>query len=636
MKFVPTPTSINIVDIITNTEKSLYPATKPVKQAAIAEINNFISKWKCPTKTNMTQKEKKSLKEIKCNPNIIVIPADKGGKIVIMDREQYINQIEEQLNNKEIYEIVKDPTNRIKSKIRRIASKLFKKNKITEAQKYHFNAIENLPTVRGQPKIHKKEIPMRIITCTRSTIASNISQFAFNMIKQLRETIDHCLTNTSELIYEMNQIVIEDDEHLVSLDVKDLFTNVPINQSINITLERIGQSEAFCASNLTKSDLRELLTTCLQNSYFTFNNKFFRQKTGLPMGNILSPLLSDLYMDQFVKTKLSKINGKLWRYVDDLLVITKMNEDDVKLYIEELNSLKGTIKFTHEFENNRKLNYLDTTLTRNTIRKTIDVKWFRKDSASDRLLHYESSHHESIKRNIIKNMTTKIIDITKNGNQQQEDLNQLKEMLIKSKYPRHLIGNTIQTCLRNSTTIQPIQTKEKETEIILSLPYVKGMEVLKRKLEKLKIKLYFSYPKKLNSLVTSNIKSQSKSVIYQIECDCGSIYNGETKVGLELRLKQHERIIEKDELSANSEIVQHHHQKRWQCLFDPKSAFIIDNDTDYRRRKIKEAIYSRINESINHHCNIDIAWNNTLYEHRTVVKNNIKFKKKSNESRTTT
>ena len=66
------------------------------------------------------------------------------------------------------------------------------------------------------------------------------------MIQKLIETIENCVTNTNEFISKINQMKLEDDDHLVSLDVKDLFTNVPISKAINIVLNRIGQSEAFC------------------------------------------------------------------------------------------------------------------------------------------------------------------------------------------------------------------------------------------------------------------------------------------------------------------------------------------------------------------------------------------------------
>jgi predicted GIY-YIG superfamily endonuclease len=37
------------------------------------------------------------------------------------------------------------------------------------------------------------------------------------------------------------------------------------------------------------------------------------------------------------------------------------------------------------------------------------------------------------------------------------------------------------------------------------------------------------------------MKPQLKSNIYQITCECGAIYNGETKVGLKTRMTQHEK-----------------------------------------------------------------------------------------------
>jgi len=37
----------------------------------------------------------------------------------------------------------------------------------------------------------------------------------------------------------------------------------------------------------------------------------------------------------------------------NILVITKMNEQQLKNYINELNDIEGTIKFTHEFEQNK-------------------------------------------------------------------------------------------------------------------------------------------------------------------------------------------------------------------------------------------------------------------------------------------
>ncbi|CAF1469206.1 unnamed protein product [Rotaria sordida] len=367
------------------------------------------------------------------------VSADKGGITVIMNKNNYIEKIEEKLNDNKLYKKVKDPTNKIKSKINNITNYLFNKRRITEIQKLDFKSIDNLATVRGQPKLHKDGNPMRIITCTRSTILSSISLLTFNFIKHLRDTINNNVKNTEEFISKLIDIKIDKDDRLASLDVIDLFNNVPISKSIDIVLKRIEKTEIFCQSNLTKTDLRNLLELCLNNSYFTFNNKYYKQVKGLPMGNVLSPLLAHLYMHEFINNTLHEIKEKLFRYVDDLFIITKMKKTQLESYTESLNSKRTSIKFTCEYEEDAQINFLDTTITRNLNENKLDIRWFRKPTANDRFLNFHSSHHHSVKLNIIQNMTQRVINTTRNNEQQQIDLNKLKQMFLKSDFPKELI-----------------------------------------------------------------------------------------------------------------------------------------------------------------------------------------------------
>ncbi|CAF3942210.1 unnamed protein product, partial [Rotaria sp. Silwood1] len=118
LKFIPTPKSINIVTNIVNCKKSLYSAPLIIKNAARSEISTFIQKWKKPKQCNMNKEEIKLLNEIKAIEDIIIIQADKGGKIVIMDKSDYITKVEEKLNDKNVYELIKnDPTTTIKEEI---------------------------------------------------------------------------------------------------------------------------------------------------------------------------------------------------------------------------------------------------------------------------------------------------------------------------------------------------------------------------------------------------------------------------------------------------------------------------------------------------------------------------------------
>jgi hypothetical protein len=182
-----------------------------------------------------------------------------------------------------------------------------KAKRISQTTKYELTSIEDLATVRGQPKIHKPNNPMRIITCARNTITSPISKFSFSFIKQLRETITNTISNTSKFLEEIIEVKKNPNERLVSLDVEDLFNNIPVMRAVDIAINRIGQSENFCATSLTKTDLKQLLLTSLNDSYLSFNGRFYRQKNGLPMGNTLSPILAGLYMDEYMKTHMSDV-----------------------------------------------------------------------------------------------------------------------------------------------------------------------------------------------------------------------------------------------------------------------------------------------------------------------------------------
>ncbi|CAF3924984.1 unnamed protein product, partial [Rotaria sordida] len=148
LKFIPTPLYINTVEVISNVEKSLSYVPLPFKRSAIAEISTFMLKWKKSQKSNMTKKELESLHELRRNNDIVIVPADKGGKIVVMNKCNYINKVEEKLNNVDLYEQVKDPTDTIKKKLSELTMRMFKNNKINAIQKLELMSIDNLAVGR--------------------------------------------------------------------------------------------------------------------------------------------------------------------------------------------------------------------------------------------------------------------------------------------------------------------------------------------------------------------------------------------------------------------------------------------------------------------------------------------------------
>ena len=107
---------------------------------------------------NLTKEETTALKQLKNNPTIIIKPAGKGSAIVIWDTQQYILEVERQLQNTEFYQKIKGPIYlRSAALIKRELIQMERKNHIPKRQRDYL--IGDTPT-RSRcfyllPKIHK-------------------------------------------------------------------------------------------------------------------------------------------------------------------------------------------------------------------------------------------------------------------------------------------------------------------------------------------------------------------------------------------------------------------------------------------------------------------------------------------------
>ena len=63
--------------------------------------------------------------------------------------------------------------------------------------------------------------------------------------------------------------VIPSSYKLVSFDVKSLFTNVPLDRTIDIILKRIYDKHEI-TTNTGRKEMKDLITLCTRNVPFTF------------------------------------------------------------------------------------------------------------------------------------------------------------------------------------------------------------------------------------------------------------------------------------------------------------------------------------------------------------------------------
>ena len=64
-------------------------------------------------------------------------------------------------------------------------------------------------------------------------------------------------------------------------------------------------------SVLSVQNIIELLGFCLHNSYFSFQNKFYKQVEGASMGSPICPIVANLYMEHFERKALRSATNPL-------------------------------------------------------------------------------------------------------------------------------------------------------------------------------------------------------------------------------------------------------------------------------------------------------------------------------------
>ena len=113
---------------------------------------------------------------------------------------------------------------------------------------------------------------------------------------------------------------------LVSYNVTSLFTNVPLDETIQILADKAFHVDWFNKThelNLSRDQLIELHNAATKNQLFQFNGNLYEQTDGVAMGSPLGPLLANVFMCS-VEDKLDQ-DGKLpsyyQRYVDDTFTI---------------------------------------------------------------------------------------------------------------------------------------------------------------------------------------------------------------------------------------------------------------------------------------------------------------------------
>ena len=402
----------------------------------------------------------------------------------------------------------------------------------------------------------------------------------------------HNITNSADLVQKLSDIVPQPDEILVSYDVTALFTSVPVTESIEIIRRRLQNDPTLPQRTTLSADhVCDLLACCLNTTYFTFEGNFFQQTEGAAMGSPVSPIVANLFMEDFEEKALASFHTppRYWgRYMDDTMTVLKTSV--VEEFSNHLNSQHPAIQFTRELEDNGSIAMLDTRITRTDSALAFSV--YRKPTHTDQYLQFDSHQPLEHKLGVIRTLTHRANTICSTDEAKQQELDHIKKVLSVSGYQKwawYFPGS-------KKTTPHPSTEHQSLRKGHVTIPYVSGVtEALSRKIRKRGISVH---AKPINTIRSKLVAPKDKTdkmnksgVVYKLKCsDCDEDYVGESERKLQKRVKEHH----KHTSPFGQHLLEHKHH------LDNDNISVLDREQGWFQRGVKEAIYiAALNPTLN-------------------------------------
>lgn len=550
-------------------------------------------------------------KFMKENKDLIITRADKGNKTVILTEVMYKQKMEELLSDNSTYTLLNQKKipleTTMKHKNNTLISYLFEKKYINNSQKSQLTMRHSIPSrIYGLIKTHKPTHPLRPVVSTILSSSSKLNKFLANILGNLLNQSKFNICNSTELKDIIVNMKIDKNEELFSLDVVSLFTNIPLDLAIESVMKRWNSIKKY--TKIPKKDFEELLKFCIMdNNFFIYDDKYYKQTFGLAMGNNLSPILAHFVLEDLLLECTDKINYDiklLRKYVDDLIIL--IPRDILMKLLKLMNDYHPRLKFTVENEDeNRSINYLDMSLK--IVNDKIRTKWYSKEVSSGRLLNFYSSHPFSMKKNVAYNFIQKVFKLSDVEYKKECEMKIIK-ILKQNNYPLKIIRKLINQHKFNTNQNIPTNNQQNvaQNTFYCSFPYVKGLtEKLKDDLKEVKnVKLGLRPVSKLSQFFT-NTKSKRyvprQGSCYVIPCGgninnpCEKLYIGESLRDSKLdRKKEHVRnyknaIDKPHNMNCSDACVSHAIKEKH--IFDFEKMTILEYESDWKKRKHLESMY---------------------------------------------
>ena len=171
-----------------------------------------------------------------------------------------------------------------------------KKNEISEKLYTSLRSTGAQPVrLYGLAKVYKQGTPLRPILSLPGSSNDNLNKILAKFFDEIEGA--NMETNTQMAREILEKTESDSDESIISLDVKNLYTNVPLKKAVAIALRRLY--EQVNPPETSRKTMKKLLNLAVSNVHFKCNGLWYVQKDGLAMGASLAVILGNVWLGEY-------------------------------------------------------------------------------------------------------------------------------------------------------------------------------------------------------------------------------------------------------------------------------------------------------------------------------------------------
>ena len=273
------------------------------KDPEICNELNSIAGWYCKVlkRQQIDRAVEKTRQFLKRN-GLKAVPFDKGVGYCIMAETEYWSKIDDVLQPPQFQKLdVKETSKKphalmIEDEFNRSLLDLKDRDEIDESFYKAVRSVGGQPArLYGLAKVHKKNTPLRPVLSLPGSCYEPLTNRMACLLEDLPEA--QIETSSSDIKDTIASINLEDGEVMMSLDVKSLYTNVPVDESIKMAADLVYSRPSI--PEFSKDTFITLLGLAVKNVSIRCESSWYSQVDGLAMGSKLSVYLANIWMRKF-------------------------------------------------------------------------------------------------------------------------------------------------------------------------------------------------------------------------------------------------------------------------------------------------------------------------------------------------